>query len=245
MSTKIKSEKKALKGRQMVMLLHLLCNHALIDIEEELGKILLLIHDRIGESQNFVETKSEALNWYKVNEDIPYKNVGYEGQEFVTFYEITEEELKKIDEETYFVKAGRSLLGDIEAIIDNLSKYADKANKGRFAAIKLSIAAKASEKAKKVIPKTNAVHDEAKKPVTNTARTEDEKPIPAPTKKTKIKRSATQKAIELSEKEGLPVLFGQTIKSKKIGKGIYCSCTIRIRGRKVSKRAFFVDCTLI
>ncbi|GEM_PF-1933246 len=263
MSTKSVKTLKPLEGRKKVILLYNLCNLAKIDIEEELATILSLISNKIGKTgKNFTTTGSQVLDLYKIGEPIPYNMLGHEGQALATPYALSEEELKCMNECAYVVKEGHSLIGDIEEIIDELSGYAPKKDHDRFVQIKLGIAAKASEKAKMVIPTTEK--STAKLPTRAYANASFERTTNAPAPSTKSKSMPTpppkpnpqkvpkppkmdpiQQAISLSETKGLPVYFNQIISGKKIKKGIYCKCTIDIHGEhKVSKNAIFIDCKL-
>ena len=265
MSTKSVRTLKPLEGRKKVVLLYNLCNLAKIDIEEELATILSLISNKIGKTgKNFTTTGSQVLDLYKIGEPIPYSMLNYDGSVFVTPYELSEEEINYMNECTYIVKKGHSLIGDIEEIISELSEYAPKKDHDRFVQIKLTIAAKASEKTKTVIPTTKK--STAKLPTKAYAETSFECTTNALTPSTKSKSIPTppappkpnpqkvpkppkmdpiQQAVSLSETKGLPVYFNQVIGGKKIKKGIYCECTIDIHGEhKVSKNAIFIDCKL-
>lgn len=265
MSTKSVKTLKPLEGRKKVILLYNLCNLTKIDIEEELATILSLISNKIGKTgKNFTTTGSQVLDLYKIGEPIPYSMLGHEGQVLATPYELSEEELKHMNECAYVVKEGHSLIGDIEEIISELSEYAPKKDRDRFVQIKLGIAAKASEKAKMVIPTTKK--STAKLPTKAYANASFErttnapdpstrsKSIPAPPAPPKPnpqkvpkppKMNPIQQAVSLSETKGLPVYFNQVISGKKIKKGVYCRCTIDIHGEhKVSKNAIFIDCKL-
>ncbi len=272
MSTKSVKTLKPLEGRKKVVLLYNLCNLAKIDIEEELATILSLVSNKIGKTgKNFTTTGSQVLDLYKIGEPIPYSMLGHEGQVLATPYELSEEEINHMNECAYVVKEGHSLIGDIEEIIDELSEYAPKKDHDRFVQIKLGIAAKASEKAKTVIPTTKK--STAKLPTEAYANASFERTTNAPAPSTKSKSMPTpptksascpappkpnpqkvpkppkmdpiQQAVSLSETKGLPVYFNQVISGKKIKKGIYYRCTIDIHGEhKVSKNAIFIDCKL-
>ncbi len=263
MSTKSVKTLKPLEGRKKVILLYNLCNLAKIDIEEELATILSLISNKIGKTgKNFTTTGSQVLDLYKIGEPIPYSMLDYDGSVFITPYELSEEEINHMNECTYIVKKGHSLIGDIEEIISELSKYAPKKDHDRFVQIKLGITAKASEKAKMVIPTTKK--STAKLPTEAYANASFERTTNAPDPSTRSKSMPTpptppnpqkapkppkmnpiQQAVSLSETKGLPVYFNQVISGKKIKKGIYCKCTIDIHGEhKVSKDAIFIDCKL-
>lgn len=265
MSTKSVKTLKPLEGRKKVILLYNLCNLAKIDIEEELATILPLISNKIGKTgKNFTTTGSLVLDLYKIGEPIPYDMLGYDGSVFITPYELSEEEINHMNECTYIVKKGHSLIGDIEEIINELSEYAPKKDHDRFVQIKLTIAAKASEKAKMVISTTEkstaklptaAYANASFERTTNApALPTESKTIPAPPAPPKPnpqkvpkppKMNPIQQAVSLSETKGLPVYFNQVISGKKIKKGIYCKCTIDIHGEnKVSKKAIFIDCKL-
>lgn len=255
MSTKSVKTLKPLEGRKKVILLYNLCNLAKIDIEEELATILPLISNKIGKTgKNFMTTGSQVLDLYKIGEPMPYSMLGHEGQVLATPYELSEEEMERMNEWTYIVKEGHSLIDDIEGIIDELSEYAPKKDHDRFVQIKLTIAAKASEKAKTVIPTTEkstaklptAAYANASFERTTNAPAPPAPPKPNPQKAPKPpKMNPIQQAVSLSESKGLPVYFNQVISGKKVKKGIYCKCTIDIHGEnKVSKKAIFIDCKL-
>lgn len=262
MSTKSVKTLKPLEGRKKVILLYNLCNLAKIDIEEELTTILPLISNKIGKTgKNFMTTGSQVLDLYKIGEPMPYSILGHEGQVLATPYELSEEEMERMNKWTYIVKEGHSLIGDIEEIIGELSEYASKKDRDRFVQIKLGITAKASEKAKMVISTTEkstaklptaAYANASFERTTNApALSTESKTIPAPPKPNpqKVpkppKMNPIQQAVSLSETKGLPVYFNQVISGKKIKKGIYCECTINIHGEhEVSKNAIFIDCKL-
>ena len=264
-NSKTVNKSKALEGRKKVILLYNLCNLAKIDIEEELATILPIICNKIGKTgKNFMTTGSQVLDLYKIGEPIPYSMLGHEGQILATPYELSEEEIERMNKWTYIVKEGHSLIGDIEEVIDELSAYAPKKDHERFVHIKLGIAAKASEKAKIVIPTTEK--PTAKLPTEAYANASFERTTNAPAPSTKSKSipappappkpnpqkapklpkvDPVKQAVSLSESKGLPVYFNQVISGKKVKKGIYCRCTIDIHGEhKVSKDAIFIDCKL-
>ena len=265
-NSKTVNKSKALEGRKKVILLYNLCNLAKIDIEEELATILPLISNKIGKTgKNFMTTGSQVLDLYKIGEPIPYSRLGYDGEEFNTFYEITEEDLKELTKHTYLIKAGHSLISDIEELIDEISEYAPKKDRKRFVQAKLSIAAKAPDSAKVPVPgaksksteklPTKAYANASFERTTNapalpaeskTIPTPPAPPKPNPQKVPKPpKMNPIQQAVSLSETKGLPVYFNQAISGKKIKKGVYCRCTIDIHGEhKVSKDAIFIDCKL-
>lgn len=255
-NSKTVNKLKPLEGRKKVILLYNLCNLAKIDIEEELATILPLISNKIGKTgKNFVTTGSQVLDLYKIGEPIPYSRLGYDGEEFNTFYELTEEDLKELAKHTYLIKAGHSLIGDIEELIDEISEYAPKKDRKRFVQVKLSIAAKAPDSAKAPVPgaKSKPTEKLPTKAYANASfeRTTNAPAPPAPPKPNPQKApkppkmNPIQQAVSLSESKGLPVYFNQVISGKKVKKGIYCRCTINIHGEnKVSKKAIFIDCKL-
>lgn len=58
-----------------------------------------------------------------------------------------------------------------------------------------------------------------------------------------IGREALEKAIEVSATTGLPVVYLKTVDEKHVKNMIYCSCLIKIGGkRKISKKALFINC---
>lgn len=267
-----KKSVKSLKpddGRRKVALLYNLCSLAEIDIEEELAIMLPLIYEKIRNTRNtFKETHSQVLNTYKISGPMPYNRLGYDGEVFKTFYEITEEDLKELVKHTYLIKAGHSLIGDIEELIDEISEYAPKKDRDRFVQVKLSIAAKAPDSAKVPVPGAKS-ESATKLPTKAYTETSFERTTNAPTPSTKSKSVLTspappappkpnpqkapkppkmdpiKQAVSLSESKGLPVYFNQVISGKKVKKGIYCRCTIDIHGEnKVSKKAIFIDCKL-
>ena len=152
----IKTVKEAKKAREKITLLYFLCNKGGINIDEELAKILPLVSAKVGQSDAFKPVNCEALAWYRISEDIPYTQIMREGETLCSFFAPTDEELETINKETYTIKAGHSLLGDIEALLNDISEFATAKDRKTFTEVKLSIGAKAPEDAKKIVPGKSA-----------------------------------------------------------------------------------------
>ena len=254
-----KTSKKAKEAREKITLLHFLCEKSNIDINEELAMLLPLISDKIRKSESYTATNCETLAWYRISEPIPYKRIAHDGDSFNTFYDLTAKEIEAIEKETYFVEAGHSLLGDIEALLDDLSAFAAPKDRKAFTEAKLSIGAKASEEVMRVIPSNSTSEnttDQPDKEAITMKKDKKSKAIAASNAANETCTNATAasnnanpdpytEAIELSGQKKLPAFFDQDIKSKHIAAGIYCHCRIKLGGkRKVSKKAIFIDCTV-
>ena len=255
-----------LKNRKQVLFLYWLCTHFGINIEDELASIIPLIADKLGKSKDFKPTKSDVLNKYGINEAVDYYKTNMDPPLEGVFAEYSPEELALTrGEKTYIVDSDRCIISIIVGTLFDLAKLAPEDCRDTFRHTAHSITTKIPESMERVVKATappepittptpaEQIINPRKQQVNAPAPPKPQTPPPPPPKSSKksssllpsqanLSRSYAD-VIKLAAEKKLPVYFYQDIGKKKIGKGIYIGCRIKMKDKhKTSKKAIFIDC---
>ncbi len=255
-----------LENRKQVIFLYWLCTHFGINIEDELASIIPLITDKLGKSKGFKPTKSDVLNKYGINEAVDYYKTNMDPPLEGVFAEYSPEELALTrGEKTYIVEPDRCIISIIVGTLFDLAKLAPENCHETFRHAAHSITAKIPESMERVIKATappepittptpaEQIINPRKQQVNAPEPPKRSTPPPTPPKPSKksssllpsqanLSRSYAD-VIKLAAEKKLPVYFYQDIDKKKLGKGIYIGCRIKMKGEhKTSKKAIFIDC---